>query len=611
MTGLPGPAGLNGINGTNGIDGVTGLPGPAGLNGINGTNGIDGVTGIQGLPGLDGLTGATGFPGQNGFDGAIGPTGPGGTPYWSAAGDGICYYDGDNTMQIHDHGAAINITQPVTTAQVYYKGTSTVAVSGVDYFLLPSTMSNQQCMYIINAAYEYQIVFSSPASISYYLAGAGGGGGYGSSQGYNTHTNEGGGGGGGGKLINGSFETPIDNTIYVTLGIGGLGSETNTSYIQTSATGGSSSSITGTGLTTLTATGGGAAGNGGQNYGGVGGIGGSSTNYGAAGGLYNATTPQAGAGLPITTSIPSVTVCGGGGGGGASNSNGSPYTQPGSNGGAGGGGGGGGGVYGFPTTNPYVSAGALGNVCYSNFISQNGQSGGGVSPNVTIGNGGNGIFGGGGGGSGGSTRYNSTTSYNVPFFGGKGGDGVAMIAFVTSAVFIQNDNSKNYGFQLANSCFFGRNDGYSFTEGVFATYPIGYVVKYSETVATTFTTGARVSPVIPPLDAGVWICSGCLYITQGNGAFTNSGFVQIYYYDGINLTMCPTNSGSGNINLNQTFVQTNVYSTSGFIIAQAPTAIAIVTGTGRSGVVQPSWYVSMTVGTTTTRFFNFYCVKIA
>ena len=145
-----------------------------------------------------------------------------------------------------------------------------------------------------------------------YLAVAGGGGG-------GVHA---GGGGGAGGVLSGTFFANFETTYSITVGTGGVGTS---DYTISPATNGGNSTISGTGLTTIIAIGGGAAENssGQPNIGGSGGGGNPNNsgvrdaqNTGAAG-----TVGQGYAGGNASNSNPNVGPGGGGGAGGIGASN--------------------------------------------------------------------------------------------------------------------------------------------------------------------------------------------------------------------------------------------------------------------------------------------------
>ena len=147
-----------------------------------------------------------------------------------------------------------------------------------------------------------------PYSVDFLVVAGGGGGG----------ANQGGGGGGAGGYRTSTQSVTIGTVITVTVGDGGAGCQFNGSDGFVSAsTNGSNSSISGSGLTTITSTGGGRGGmadtNGGANSGGSGG-GASSEDGNRSGGSGNtpSTSPSQG-----NTGGSSLTPYGGGGGGGA------------------------------------------------------------------------------------------------------------------------------------------------------------------------------------------------------------------------------------------------------------------------------------------------------
>jgi len=223
-----------------------------------------------------------------------------------------------------------------------------------------------------------------------YLVVAGGGGGGGE---------RGGGGGAGGYLTNfggAAITLQQSQTYTITVGTGGAGSATGSgSYVQGSP--GLNSVLSGTGFTTITATGGGGGGGtASPNNGGDGGSGGGSHANGSGG----------------SGNTPSTTPSQGNNGGGSSNS--APYY--------GSGGGGGANAVG---ANGTASAGGNGGAGTSNSITGSavtyaGGGGGGIYNSIAnIGTGGAG--GGGNGGSGGNGSQNQAATDGTDGLGGGGG----------------------------------------------------------------------------------------------------------------------------------------------------------------------------------------------
>jgi hypothetical protein len=240
-----------------------------------------------------------------------------------------------------------------------------------------------------------------PASYLVVAAGAGGG------------VNTGGGGGAGGYLTS-SFTLSTLNTYSITVGAGGAGGTSG----SVKGTNGSDSSVSGTGLTTVTSTGGGGGGSrllvngssGGSGGGGAGNndvalphSGGSGTSgQGFAGGNGNDTSPAYGAagggGSSSVGSNGTSSAGGAGGSGTASSISGSSVTYA---------GGGGGGAYGTSTGGAGGSGG-----------------GGGGGGSGVLGTAGTANTGGGGGGTGGGSNAANTN--------GSGGSGIVIISYTSA-----------------------------------------------------------------------------------------------------------------------------------------------------------------------------------
>lgn len=244
----------------------------------------------------------------------------------------------------------------------------------------------------------------TPITASYLVvAGGGAGGGVASTNYY------GGGGGGAGGLLSGSTTLYSGASYVVTVGAGAAGSATNTR-----ASNGSDSSLSGTGLTTLTSTGGGSGGTQSTNTGASGGSGGGGQNSSAGG---SGTSGQGYAG--------GTAVSGGAGGGGGSSAVGSNGTS--SNSGAGG-------------------NGTASSITGSSVTYAGGGGGGGYKGAPAI-NGGSGGTGGGGtgapstGGAGGSGTPNSGSGgggacwFSADVAGGSGGSGIVIISYAGSQQF--------------------------------------------------------------------------------------------------------------------------------------------------------------------------------
>lgn len=151
---------------------------------------------------------------------------------------------------------------------------------------------------------------SIPSSVNYIAIGGGGGGG--SNTTANISGSAGGGGGGGGKVLSGTITPSLQSLSNISIGTGG----TATLQFPYTSTPGTPTTITGTGFTSVTATGGGAGQTNTGGLAGSGGTGGSGTNNGGANG--SGTTINAGNGV----TVPGFATYAGGGGA-ASGSNGS------------------------------------------------------------------------------------------------------------------------------------------------------------------------------------------------------------------------------------------------------------------------------------------------
>ena len=285
-------------------------------------------------------------------------------------------------------------TNPSNQAQ------ATITNSGSTYTITPSTTASDAGNFTLRFKATdglHSISKTSNVSLAFapivdYLVVGGGGGGSG---GDNGGTGGGGGGGGAGGLLAGTSLTLADSTTYtITVGGGGTGGAFNGGLGNS----GGNSSIAGSGLTTITATGGGRGGSHGN------------TSSAATGGS-------------------------GGGGGGRGGSGAAGTSGQGNSGGTGGnwGGGGGGGGAGGAGGNGTGSNGGAGGVGVSNSITGSavfyaGGGGGGRNggSNGAGGNGGGGswatspdaVDGTGGGGGGQPAGSNS---------GGAGGDGVVIL----------------------------------------------------------------------------------------------------------------------------------------------------------------------------------------
>ena len=225
-------------------------------------------------------------------------------------------------------------------------------------------------------------------SVDFLVLAGGGGGGGGDGSG-------GGGGGGAGGFRTSTQSVGLGTVITVTVGAGGAGGTVPSN--ANNAVAGSNSSISGSGLTTITSTGGGKGGGAPTTNGGNGGSGGGASYGPASAGSGNtpSTSPSQG-----NSGGASGTVRAGGGGGGSSavgasvSSDG--YATPGNNGGAGGNG----------TSNSITGSS----------VTRSGGGGGGAR-----GTGGSGGSGGGGAGGGGVNNGSNASPANSGSGGGGGG----------------------------------------------------------------------------------------------------------------------------------------------------------------------------------------------
>ena len=317
--------------------------------------------------------------------------------------------DPASTIVLLQDGTATTVNLPATDPEGFpitysydtnpsNQAQATITNSGSTYTITPSTNTSNAGNFTLRFKATdglHSISKTSNVSLAFapivdYLVVGGGGGGSG---GDNGSTGGGGGGGGAGGLLAGTSLTLANSTTYtITVGTGGNGGAFNGGLGQS----GGNSSIAGSGLTTITATGGGR----GANTGTTGANGGS-----------------------------------GGGGGGRGHAPGTGVSGQGNSGGNGGnwGGGGGGGGAGGAGGNATGSDGGAGGVGVSNSITGSavfyaGGGGGGRNggSNGAGGNGGggswpsapDGVDGTGGGGAGQPAGSNS---------GGAGGDGVVIL----------------------------------------------------------------------------------------------------------------------------------------------------------------------------------------
>ena len=322
-----------------------------------------------------------------------------------------------------------------TSVSIYYSGTDVLAIEGQDYINIKSTSQYyNDCICILgsNNNYDYDIEFSNTSSLKYYSIGGGGGGGlgYGKSTNNSTFTVYGGSGGGGGGIMLGEFELEADNRINVSIGKGGVGS----TGISINAMDGGSTIISGSGIGTITALGGGAGPNGSLTEG-IGGVGGIGDYTGGAGAKGNSdkTLYSGNKGFTIEETSPSINLSGGGGGGGGAAV---VYTPDGAwsittgtvanggNGGIGGGGGGGAAVNNYSSGSSVLSSkGGIGGIGYDDDIyTINGLNGGAYANNCSGIQGSGSLGGGSGGGGAAISKAQGVTNT-------KGGNGAFVIFF--------------------------------------------------------------------------------------------------------------------------------------------------------------------------------------
>ena len=218
---------------------------------------------------------------------------------------------------------------------------------------------------------------------------------------------EGGGGGGAGGYRSATAQSFTNGTAYtVTVGAGGAGLST----VGARGIAGSNSSVTGTGFSTITASGGGTGGGDGNRDGGTGGSGGGgcATGLGGSGnsGSYSPVEGYAGG-----NGYPTNPTRGGGGGGGSS----APGTNGSTSGGAGGAG-----TSNSITGSSVTYAGGGGGAANSSTGGAGGSGGGGQGGSSTVGA--NGFSGTANTGSGGGGSYNNGTS-------GSGGSGIVIVRY--------------------------------------------------------------------------------------------------------------------------------------------------------------------------------------
>lgn len=288
--------------------------------------------------------------------------------------------------------------------------TSNVIINGNNEALTLTYIDSTSGWLVSSAANEGTSVLTVPYSIDF-LVVAGGGGGAG---GFASYAVAGGGGAGGYRTSTQSV-TP-GTVITVTVGDGG----TAGTGIGTAPTSGSASSISGSGLTTISSAGGGAAGRHAitGSSGGSGGGGGNSNAAGGSGNTPSTSPSQGNNGGTGGTHANDTSAQGGGGGGGASAVGVTVTNTNGGNGGAG--------TASSITGSSVTRAGGGGGASANGTAGSGGTGGGGAGGQGTAG-GTNGTAntGGGGGGAGFTTGGGSTT-------GGAGGKGVVILSVPTS-----------------------------------------------------------------------------------------------------------------------------------------------------------------------------------
>jgi hypothetical protein len=236
-----------------------------------------------------------------------------------------------------------------------------------------------------------------------YSGGGGGAGGYRNS--YSTETS----GGGGSSEASLSFAPGVVYT--VTVGAGGAGGGTTPNENSGVGTVGSNSSISGTGISTITSTGGGGGGSSG------GGAGGPASSGGSGGGANVEKSQGSGTANQGFAGVKSTGTSGAGGGGGASQT---PTANSGNNGGNGGNG-----LASSITGSSVLRGGGGAGGTYGGTAGTGGTGGGGNGSNTAAGSAGTANTGGGGG----AGRSNTGTGY----VGGAGGKGVVILRLPTAS----------------------------------------------------------------------------------------------------------------------------------------------------------------------------------
>jgi Putative Ig domain len=317
------------------------------------------------------------------------------------------------------------VTYALASGSTLPSGVTLNSSSGVISGTLPDVASNTTYTFTINAsdglgatARQFSITSNILTNISTaetLVIGGGGGGGS------NGNTTGGGGGGAGGYIYNASTSFAPGTAYTLSIGTGGVGRQQSNSSPSSGSKGGSSS-ISGSGFSTITAAGGGggASNQSGGKLSDVDGASGGGGNYNTPPGSGTVGQGNAGAnGEGINATWVSF---GGGGGGGSAATPSQPATGFGGTGGIGT-------ANSITGTSLYYAAGGGGGVrsgytagLGGSSIGGNGVVGTGAGGNASPANRGSG--GGGGGGDGNNTGY----------IGGTGSDGVIVIAYPNSVV---------------------------------------------------------------------------------------------------------------------------------------------------------------------------------
>jgi len=327
--------------------------------------------------------------------------------------DATTYLRGDNTFSALSttlaglDDATVSASDPSPTSNKTPVGHVWInSTSGESYVLTDATTNANVWKNIGDGTGAVEL----PVIDAFVLAGGGGGGG--------TDSDAPGGGGAGGYLYSTNITLQAATTYSITVGTGGAGG-VGKNY----GSDGGDSILSGTGITTLTAIGGGGGGHpeGGAGTGdhgrdgGCGGGAGSGTGSGQPGGSGTAGPPIQGYDGGDSVNSPSKEGGGGGGTAEAGNTDGQRY--------------GGDGISNSITGSPVTyGGGGAGGIFSSSTQAFGGDGGGANTASSTNSNGQNGTDGLGGGGSG-AMRSAGGGSWN----GGDGGDGVVIIRIPTSS----------------------------------------------------------------------------------------------------------------------------------------------------------------------------------